>query len=106
MIYLFGLTYDIYSFASPWHVSRLGNGKTAITAVEIRIHFYYLPCVVLFNLRMFNKSSDRDDVRLPMLVCWLVNFTTGIPIETELRKAERTVGVHCYIFSIISSGTG
>ena len=72
MIYLFGLTYDIYSFASPWHVSRLGNGKTAITAVEIRIHFYYQLYVVLFNLRMFNKSSDRDDVRLPMHASMLV----------------------------------
>ena len=26
--------------------------------------------------------------------------------ETELRKADRTVGVNCYIFSNISSGTG
>ena len=24
--------------------------------------------------------------------------------ETELRKADRTVGIDCYIFSIISSG--
>ena len=26
--------------------------------------------------------------------------------ETELRMADRTVGVNCYIFSKISSGTG
>ena len=51
----------LYSFVSPWDVSRLGEvKKAAITYVESEsIVFTYC---VLSSLRMLNKSSDGDDV--------------------------------------------
>ena len=36
---------------------------------------------------------------------WFLNFDAKYVGETELRKADRTVGVNCNIFSNISSGT-
>ena len=45
-----------------------------------------------------------SDLKLKTAISRFV-FQT-FPVKTELKKADRTVGVNCNIFSNISSGTG
>ena len=59
----------------------------------------------------FSKNSNArgvawGDVKLPF-DWYIMSLQTCFSMfeETELRKADRTVGVNCNIFSNISSGT-
>ena len=61
----------------------------------------------IVNILKKNPFNSREGQRTNQKYRNLVGFDQQMQRleETELRKPDRTVGVNCYIFSNISSGT-
>ena len=75
---------------------------------------HYLNILVGAFPLFFNQSInilfitlERANGQIKSTGTWwvLISKCNGYLEETELRKADRTVGVNCNIFSNISSGT-